>query len=445
MNRDKLLARIASNTERCEAIMQELDAASAEDAANLRDEWDQLMEDTASAEADVQRLEAMERSSNFMDSTPGRATTPTNRGGVEVVNEQAPFQTLAEFMQAVKMAGCEQTANHQTSEQLRNYNTLLMEQAAASGMTETGTDTGGFLLAPQMANDLMTSILNGSVFARKCRYVPVGAASNSLTYPDVKEDSRKNGARFGGVQAYWEDEEAEMTRSQPQFDENTLKLRKVTALFRATDELLEDAVGLAGLVDAFMGEEFAIKVDDAIFRGNGTKRPLGIMEAPALVSVPKEKNQSAATIKYNNILAMYSRFDMRFLQGAEWNINQDCLPQLMQMSINVGTGGQPVWMPPNAAADSPFGRLMGIPVIPTEHNSTVGTMGDITLANWDRYMLIGKGNIQSASSIHVNFESNRTSFRWTLRRNGQPIRKTAYIPMNGTNTISPFVALATRS
>jgi hypothetical protein len=58
--------------------------------------------------------------------------------------------------------------------------------------------------------------------------------------------------------------------------------------------------------------------------------------------------------------------------------------------------------------------------------------------------MIDKGGVQSASSIHVQFVTDQTVFRFVYRVDGQPKWDSALTPLNGTNTVSPFVALATR-
>jgi len=47
--------------------------------------------------------------------------------------------------------------------------------------------------------------------------------------------------------------------------------------------------------------------------------------------------------------------------------------------------------------------------------------------------------------MHLYFDQGVTSFRWTLRLGGQPWLSAPIARKNGSNTLSPFVALATRS
>jgi HK97 family phage major capsid protein len=85
--------------------------------------------------------------------------------------------------------------------------------------------------------------------------------------------------------------------------------------------------------------------------------------------------------------------------------------------------------------------LFGRPVIETEYNPNLGTLGDILLASPSQYALIAKAGIQAASSIHVKFVEDETAFRFVYRVDGQPIWASAVTAFDGTNTVSPFVAL----
>ena len=102
-------------------------------------------------------------------------------------------------------------------------------------------------------------------------------------------------------------------------------------------------------------------------------------------------------------------------------------------------------MPPGGLSGAPYGTLYGRPVIETEFNETLGTVGDIVLADWSQYKLADKGAVQTASSMHVQFVTDQMAFRFIARYDGQSTWQAALTPYKGTNTVSPFIALATRS
>ena len=260
--------------------------------------------------------------------------------------------------------------------------------------------------------------------------------------------SRATGSRWRGVQGYWLAEAGAKTASHPTLRQMELKLKKMAALCYATDESLQDAPALEGLIRLAFSEEFAFMLDDAIFEGNGVGQPLGIMNSPALVTVAAEVGQPANTILFENIVNMYSRGYGRSRPNMVWLINQDIEPQLFAMSLAVGVGGIPVYLPANGLAGSPYGSLLGRPVIPIEYASTLGTTGDIMLADLSQYLRIDKsgagGGIQAATSIHVKFLYDETAFRFVYRVGGQPMWNLPLTPFKGANTLSPYVVLATR-
>jgi len=73
----------------------------------------------------------------------------------------------------------------------------------------------------------------------------------------------------------------------------------------------------------------------------------------------------------------------------------------------------------------------------------MGTVGDIVLASLSNYQAIQKGGIEAASSIHVQLLTDETVFRFVYRVDGAPTWGAALTPFKGSNTQSPFVALAT--
>ena len=80
-----------------------------------------------------------------------------------------------------------------------------------------------------------------------------------------------------------------------------------------------------------------------------------------------------------------------------------------------------------------------------EQCSALGDVGDIILADLSQYLTIEKGGLQSASSIHVQFVTDETAYRFVVRNNGQPIWNSALTPYKGANDLSPFVTLAERA
>ena len=320
----------------------------------------------------------------------------------------------------------------------------LTYKDSASGMNEAVPSDGGFLVGQDFAQDLLQRTYETGILAPKCTKIPISAGKNGLVANGVDETSRKDGSRWGGIQSYWENEADTFTGKKPKFNKIELKLKKLTGLCYATDELLEDASALEAVISNAFADEFGFKMDTAIMYGAGAGEPLGFMNGGALVTVAKETGQAAGSIVVQNIMKMWSRCWSRSRQNAVWLINQDIEPQLFTMALNVGTGGIPVYMPAGGVSGAPYSTLFGRPVIAVEQANTLGSVGDISLVDLSQYLLIDKGGINAATSIHVRFLYDESVFRFIYRADGQPIWKTALTPYKGSNTLSPFVTLAAR-
>jgi HK97 family phage major capsid protein len=246
------------------------------------------------------------------------------------------------------------------------------------------------------------------------------------------------------VASNWVGEGVTTTPTKPKFRIVEFDLKKLMSVMYTSDELLQDQSALTSIASQAFSEEVMFMTEDAIVEGSGAGMPLGYMNSKALITVPKETGQKAATIVKENIDNMWARLWARSMKNAVWYINQDILPQLNAMNQAVGTGGQLVYLPPGGLAATPFATLYGREIVWTEYSSTLGTLGDIVLGDLSQYMLVDKNGVQAATSMHVAFLTDEQVFRITYRVDGKPMWSVPLTPFKGTNTKSPFIALATR-
>lgn len=310
---------------------------------------------------------------------------------------------------------------------------------AASGLNETTPSDGGFLVQQDFVTELLKRTYETGILASKVKKIPISTNANGMKINAIDEDSRANGSRWGGVQTYWEGEADELTASKPKFRQMELSLKKLTGLCYATDELLQDAAALEAVIRQAFAEEFGFKIDDAILSGSGEGEPLGILNSGAIVTVAKEASQTD-TITVENLVKMWNRLWSRSRANAVWYINQELEPYLYTLKI----GDKPVYIPAGGLSEKPYGTLFGRPVVPIEQCSAAGEVGDIILADIGQYLLIDKGGIKSASSIHVRFLYDENVFRFIYRVDGKPIWTKPLTPYKGSATVSPFVTLAKR-
>jgi HK97 family phage major capsid protein len=315
---------------------------------------------------------------------------------------------------------------------------------ASKGMNEAVGEDGGFAVPTQFRNDLRLRILGGEILSR-IQLETMSGPGNSVAINVVDETSRADGSRFGGVRGYWVEEGGEIPASRPKLTRVEIKPKKVAALGYATSELLQDAALMGGLMTDAFAAELKFQVEKAVISGDGMGKPLGILNSPALVTVNKEAGQAAATVVFQNIAKMWMRLYAGSRSNAVWLINQGIEYELSTMGFAAGSNVVPVYLPANGISGSPFATLYSRPVIPVEYAEALGTVGDVMLVNLSEYLALDKGSPEEADSMHVAFITHEMAFRLTYRIDGQPMWRSALTPYKGANTLSPFVALQTRT
>lgn len=395
-----------------------------------RTEFDGHMAAINSLNADIFRLESL------MDLERTAPTVPAASTGVVVGHNNAedrPFESFGEQLMAIRDAGTARRTGAAIDPRL----------FAAQGANESVDSEGGFLVRPEYSDTILQRTYEEGQVTSRCETTPM--ASNRLVINGLDEDSRATGQRYGGIQVFRIAEAAAFTASKPKFKQITLTANKLIGLMYATDEVLEDAGALANWASKNFPKAFGFQLDDEAINGTGAGQMLGVLPSGAAIVQAIESAQATATIVTANILKMFSRLWAPSRKNAVWFINQDVEQQLYALTLGTGTAVVLLYTPPGMYGNnSPYGLLMGRPVIPIEQCATLGTQGDLILADMTQYLLGQKSGLKADSSIHVQFLTDEQVFRWILRNDGQPIPKKPLSPYKGTTTLSPFVVLAAR-
>lgn len=443
---------VSLRQDRAKAYAKMEAALALEDPDVRQADFDAASKDVEALDRDIANAERLRK----MKADDARGVENLDESGVEALKRQPfmakyrglpaaahvlrPGQVLTDA-QGAAFGDLLQAVRHQKL--TGRENPMLIE--ASQGSNESVAEDGGFLVEKDIADGLLRRTFEMARLGSKVRRIPISAKSNGVKINAIKDNSRATGSRWGGLQTYWIGEGDSLTPSRPKFRQMNLQLKKLAGLMYATSEMLQDGTALAGIIQEAFPEEFSFMVDDAIFEGEGTSTPMGFKNAGGKVTIAKEAGQAARTILYENIVKMWSRLRPRSIETAEWWVNQDTMPQLMQLHQVIGTGGVPVYLPPGGLSGTPYGTLFNRPVVPIEYCDTLGTEGDIVLCDPTQYVMIDKGDIQYATSIHVAFLTDEQAFRFIYRVDGQPVDNLPITPFKGSSTLSTFLTLATRA
>ncbi|MFI1889821.1 phage major capsid protein [Streptomyces jumonjinensis] len=297
---------------------------------------------------------------------------------------------------------------------------------------------GGFLVPETLRSQLQQIALEKSVVRPLATVIPMDSARVPMPFID---STTNNGSVFGGMIAYWGEEGAEFQDSSPKFGRVELDAKKLTGLSAVPNELLQDSmISFAALIETLWPQALSFSEDKSFMTGPGSGQPLGFLGAKnkAAIAVPRA---TASKITYVDIVKMYAQMLPSSLGNAVWLCAPDALPELLQMSLDVGTGGNSVFVV-NAAAAHPM-TIFGRPLIISEKAGQLGARGDLAFVDLS-YYLVGDRQIMTIdSSTDYKFGSDKTTFRILQRVDGRPWLQSAITPANGSaKKLSPFIELA---
>lgn len=446
----------------------------------LKAESETLKSEIAIAEADEGTRKYIDGLTSELAKTPGRTTEPDSLGGhtesfIEATDEDITIrfsdspealrrQTFAlqrrDDWQRLKSKGYKPSGrggeflnfsdfvrsgmDGPQSQKFQNRIGKHYSSLGIQGMNESSGSDGGYLVMPEFAAGIVDRVYSNDLWSRTDNY---GVTGNNMTFNVNAETSRATGSRHGGLRGYWLSEGATVTKSSPTLREVSLKLVKLGVVVYLTNELIDDGgSALQQYVARKASEEFNFMIGDSLINGTGVGQPLGILNAPSLVSVVKETGQGAATLQTENITKMEARFFAPNDGNSVWLKNQDVGPQLNTMTLGIGAAGVVTYMPPGGLSGAPYATLQGRPTLNTEFNATLGTQGDIIKADLGQILSISKGGIMSAASVHIEFLTDQLALRFIMRLNARPWESAPITPYKGTsNTQSNFVTLDARA
>ena len=452
----KLLAKIDDATQAIAALFAK---AKAESRALTDEEMTLVSTHEATADACQSDLEKLEKQDALEAKNAARIqankakpvgrkveqTQPGSEPQIGRIEDQVAndpkkgFKNPREFISAVMQAG-----------QAESYGGAAIDQRL-NRLATVGSDEGrvnsdpygGFLVPFGFTPEMLRVEPEGDPMGMLTRKIPM---AQPIVKIPARTDKDHTTSVSGGVTVTRRPETVSGTSSQTTFEQVVLQAHNLFGLSYATEELLTDSpISFAALLEGGFQDQFTYKLINERLFGTGNGEFLGVGNSPALVSVAKETGQASATILYENIIKMRAR--CWGYQKAIWIANHDCLPQLALMNQAVGSGGFPAFQPGVRLGQNnqDVGDvLLGRPLVFSEYTKTCGTTGDIFLVNWNEYLEGMYQPMESMESVHVRFVNHERTFKFWLRNAGQPWWKTALTVNQGSNTLSPYVSLATR-
>ena len=295
---------------------------------------------------------------------------------------------------------------------------------------------GGFSVPDQFSSEWLDSSLPSEIVRPLCQLWPMTSETRKI--PGWDGEDMSAGKLFGGFEMEFLAEEGTGTKQTGKMKLLNLSAKKGAIFVDISSELESDGLGFQDQLTMALQKSISYGIDKSCLFGSGAGQPLGAFNSSALIEVSAEGGQGADTIVYQNLTKMYARQLNK--NNAVWLFNSDCVPQLMELTVAVGTGGSVVKvMNEQNGQFTIFGR----PCYFTPHCKTLGDAGDCGFFDFGAYALGMRKEMSIDKSIHAGWTKDLVSYRIIIRFDGMPVLSEPIQPENGA-TLSPFVSLEAR-
>jgi HK97 family phage major capsid protein len=409
---------------------------NAEASAEEKEKVKLILEDAKAMKAEGVQLKEIELSALELDVMVEQVQQEAKVAGRVRENVGTEFKTFGEMLTAIQ--GWAKLGIK--DDRLHWYSDKDGKVEATKDLIEAVGASGGFLVPTEFIEELYAVMAEDNFVRQRATIIPMRRRQVNIPVLDQTGTTANVPHWFGGMTFYWAEEATEKTESDPAFRQIEMVAHKLIGYTRAADELVEDAaISLDALLSGELGFVGGARWHEeyAFLNGTGAGMPLGVIPAPATITVARAAD---GAIGFADLANMMENF-LPTGQGV-WIITQSAMADLIQLN---GPAGNPsyIWQP--NARDGVPGYLLGYPVIWCEKVPRIGTTGDVVLADW-RYYLIGDRKAITVESTQFDrWRYDETSWRMVHRVDGQPWLSAPLTYQDGTTQVSPFVILGDKS
>lgn len=296
---------------------------------------------------------------------------------------------------------------------LKKDDTLLKEMTTDA----TGTPYAGYTVDSELSAEIRHLMTEYGVAAREMMSITL--SKGDLKANDLMTD----------VSVNWTDETGSILSSEVVLGQETLALKKLTAIVALTSELMEDTeIDLFSFVAGRVAEGFAKKIDLAFFKGDGTSTYgsfTGILEN-ASVNTVSMTGATFASIDADDLLDMRDATPQGALSNSKYYMHRTIRSYIRKLKATDGTY---IYQEPSAGGPA---TIWGDPVVEVEampsKTDTAAETGFVIFGDLKKACIYAtKGqmkakrfdagivrNVADGGDINL-ITSDREAVRWTTR------------------------------
>jgi HK97 family phage major capsid protein len=292
-----------------------------------------------------------------------------------------------------------------------NWRGADLEMKAA--MTSVVSSAGGFLV-PEVLGTRVIDLARAKSFVMQSGAGVVPMTTSSLDLARVMTDPT----------VAWTAENATITETDMTFGRVSFQARKMAAICRISNELLEDAMNIDAVIENSLSKVMGLELDRVCLFGTGAGQPLGVYNA-AGVSVASIGTPSS----YDPFLtALYGIRANNYEANAVFYS-----PRTAQTLAKMVTG---------LASDKtklvpPADYVNLTKYVTTQVADTYGAGAEsvAVMGQWDQYLVALRADIRLEISRQAGtaFEKDQTLIRIVWRGDAMPLQTGAFCKMTGIN------------
>jgi HK97 family phage major capsid protein len=357
----------------------------------------------------AEELERISRSAIVADLQRPAAHLPTGETESDDQTREA-FESFGAFLRAIRF----------------DPNDVRLREMSMGDAT-----SGGVLVPDEFRPQILQVDPMATIVRPRATVIAAGSAPDAkVTLPAVDYGTNM----FGGAEVNWIGEGGSKPETDIDLVEVSLDPKEVAAFVTVTDKLLRNAPAAGPFVAQMLRTAISASEDYAFLRGTGTGQPKGLLSAACAVSVARA---TSAQVGFADVAAMFSRLLPESMGRAVWIANPTVLPELIDMADG---NGHRIWINGDASKGVP-GTLLGIPTLFSGRTPTLGTKGDLILADLSYYLIKDGYGPAIEASPHVKFTNNKTVIKAFWNVDGDGWLRSAVTLEDGSTTVSPFVVL----
>ncbi|HZG82710.1 MAG TPA: phage major capsid protein [Brevibacillus sp.] len=300
---------------------------------------------------------------------------------------------------------------------------------------QMGVGADGGYAVPEQHDTSRILQLNytNNIVRPRAQVLPAGDPPDAaITIPAFNQGT--NGP-LGGIEVTWIAEGEEKPESDAKLLEVTLTPQEVAATTVATDKLLRNWSAGSAFITNLLRQAMMVAEELAFLTGDGLGKPTGVLAAKN-TGVIAINRATAGKVSYLDVVTMLSRLHMAANSQPVFVANQYLLPQIATLTDE---NGRYIYGPGDASRGIPA-TLLGYPILFTDKVPAPSIKGDLSLIDFNQYLIKDGSGPFVAASEHVLFRSNKTVIKCFWNVDGKPWVPAPLKLENGV-IVSPYVIL----